>query len=121
MTTSSRRLGLALVLSLLVLAACGSDGTNGDTGTPSPSTSPTSSTPSGSPSRPMTTLRGTVGPGVEGGCTILTAGDRVYELLGAPVKGLRPGSVTVVGYVAEGVMTFCQQGTPFRVVEVRTD
>jgi hypothetical protein len=66
-------------------------------------------------------LRGTVGPGVEAGCTILTAGDKVYELQGTVARSLRPGTVTVKGYVLHGVLTFCQQGTPFHVVEVHTE
>ena len=70
------------------------------------------------PSDNLVTLRGTVSPGVEAGCTILTAGDRVYELQGPAVANLRHGAVAVHGYTVEGLMTICQQGTPFRVLEV---
>jgi hypothetical protein len=73
------------------------------------------------PSEKLVTLRGTVSSGVEAGCTILTAGDTVYELQGPAVANLRSGTVVVHGYTVEGMMTTCQQGTPFRVLEVRED
>jgi hypothetical protein len=72
------------------------------------------------PSAKIVTLHGSVSPGVEAGCTILTAGDKVYELQGPAVATLRTGAVVVRGYEVEGLMTICQQGTPFRVLEIRS-
>jgi hypothetical protein len=120
MITSSRRVlaGAVLVLGVTALAACAS----GDNpGGPSPSTSPIPTSAPTSPARKVITLQGTVGAGVESGCTILTAGDTVYELQGTVARSLRPGTVTVTGYVLHGVLTFCQQGTPFHVVEVQPE
>jgi hypothetical protein len=123
MNSSPRQLGpslalSALLVSVLVLTACAS--TDGPAGTPGPA-SPSSSPPPPSPTLPagakLMTLTGEVGAGIEAGCTILTAGDKVYELQGTAVKSLR-GTVTVTGHVLHNVMTICQQGTPFRVTEV---
>jgi hypothetical protein len=124
MVSSSRRLGTsltvgALLVSVLVLTACaGTDGAAGSPGSASPSPSPSSSAPVPDPTEKLMTLTGTVGEGVEAGCTILTSGDQVYELQGSGVGSLR-GTVTVTGHVLHNVMTICQQGTPFRVVEVK--
>jgi multidrug efflux pump subunit AcrA (membrane-fusion protein) len=111
---------LVVLVGVLFLTACGSAA---PPATPAPS-SPPAATASASggpvnPSEKLMTLRGTVSPGVEAGCTILTAGDKVYELQGPVVAGLRPGAVVVHGYAIEGMMTICQQGTPFRVLEVQ--
>jgi hypothetical protein len=125
MVSSTRHLGTslavgALLAGVLVLTSCA--GTDGTPGSPSPSPSPSSSAPVPGPTGPddekLMTLTGTVGEGVEAGCTILTSGDQVYELQGSGVGSLR-GTVTVTGHVLDNVMTICQQGTPFRVVEVK--
>jgi hypothetical protein len=113
---------LVLLLSLLFLVACGSTEPPGTPATtPPPAT--TAPAPGGpvDPSEKLVTLRGTMSAGVETGCTILTADDRVYELQGSVVASLRPGPVVVHGYTLEGMMTTCQQGTPFRVVEGQND
>jgi hypothetical protein len=114
---------LPLLVGVLVLSACAA--TDGSAGTPAV---PSSTPPAGSPPAPtptvpaggkLMTLTGEVSAGVEAGCTILTAGDRVYELQGGAVRELS-GTVTVTGHVLHNVMTICQQGTPFRVVDVKT-
>lgn len=68
-------------------------------------------------------LTGTVGEGVESGCLILQTAQDSYLLLGdSPhvLQQLRPGAtVTVTGYEAPDVMSFCQQGVPFWVLQVR--
>jgi hypothetical protein len=129
MTISLRRAGAAgiLAVAVLLLAACGSpDGpAGGATGSPSPPRSaptPSPGSPAADPSGtgPTMTLHGTVGAGVEAGCTVLTSGDRVYELMGNDVRGLHGRTVTVQGYVVKGMLTICQQGTPFRVVQVES-
>ena len=59
-----------------------------------------------------TTLTGTVSSGVEPGCLLLDG----YLLLGGPRDVLKPGArVTVTGQAEPGMMTTCQQGTPFVV------
>jgi hypothetical protein len=122
-----RQLGTSLALGVLLVSVLGltacarTDDPAGSPGPASPSTPPSSSAPAptGSAGEKLMTLTGTVGEGVEAGCTILTAGDQVYELQGANIRSLK-GTVTVTGHVLHNVMTICQQGTPFRVVEVKT-
>ncbi|MEU4470066.1 hypothetical protein [Micromonospora sp. NPDC023888] len=90
------------------------------TGTPSivdpaPPTRPSSPKPGG-PSTPpgvrATTLTGTVQSGVEPNCVLLDG----YLLLGGPRDVLTPGArVEVTGRAEPGMMTTCQQGTPFVV------
>lgn len=64
------------------------------------------------------TLTGQVVEGVEAGCRLLNN----YLLLPGPGinrDSFAPGAtVTVRGRVEEGMMTTCQQGTPFVVSEV---
>ncbi|MEU7756070.1 hypothetical protein AB0B57_28875 [Micromonospora sp. NPDC049101] len=80
--------------------------------------------PTGMPSRPKpggpstppgvraTTLSGVVQGGVEPGCVLLDG----YLLLGGPRDVLTPGArVEVSGRAEPGMMTTCQQGTPFVV------
>ena len=60
----------------------------------------------------LMTLTGTVAPGVEAGCLLLDN----YLLLGGARDVVYPGArVTVTGRVRSGLMTICQQGTPFVV------
>ncbi|RLP87339.1 MULTISPECIES: hypothetical protein [unclassified Micromonospora] len=78
--------------------------------TPKPPTSP------GGPTVPppvgATELTGTITPGVEPNCVLLDG----YLLIGGPRDVLRAGAkVTVTGRVEPGMMTTCQQGTPFVV------
>ncbi|WP_422774921.1 hypothetical protein ACN28C_00980 [Plantactinospora sp. WMMC1484] len=128
----------------LALGACAdsgstpSDGPEGSPVTPSAQPDPTATgpTPGGSsgpgptvpgnptavtPTRPphggappsgTTTLSGTVRAGVEPNCVLLEN----YLLVGGPREVLVPGArVTVTGEVRAGLMTTCQQGTPFMV------
>jgi hypothetical protein len=58
-------------------------------------------------------VTGTVEPGIENGCHLLTAGGTTYLLLGGqPVDGTR---VEVVGTLAADQVTTCQQGVALRV------
>ncbi|MEU4402126.1 hypothetical protein ACIQH6_08385 [Micromonospora orduensis] len=135
----------ALVL-CAALAACGETNdptTPGPsapaTGQPTPEPSPSTAVPAtpdpgvtttptapgrrpkpGGPTLPppvgATTLTGTVTAGVEPNCVLLDG----YLLLGGPRDVLRAGAkVTVTGRVEAGVMTTCQQGTPFQVETAR--
>jgi hypothetical protein len=75
-----------------------------------PSGPPTSGVPGPKPER--LTLTGTVEAGVESGCLLL----RGYLLLGGPRDLLTSGrTVTVTGRTEPGMVTYCQQGTPFLV------
>ncbi|MGK5738369.1 hypothetical protein [Micromonospora sp. URMC 103] len=63
-----------------------------------------------------TTLTGTVVPGVEPKCLLLDG----YLLIGGPRDVLTAGAtVTVSGRPEPGMMTTCQQGTPFVVESAR--
>ncbi|WP_247676256.1 hypothetical protein, partial [Micromonospora sp. M51] len=85
--------------------------------TVTPTPPPGGKTPKpGGPSTPpgvgATTVSGTVQGGVEPGCVLLGE----YLLLGGPRDVLTPGArVEVTGRVEPGMMTTCQQGTPFVV------
>ncbi len=72
------------------------------------------------PTRDPIEVTGVVEAGVEGGCVILRAGDRVYQLSGSTDPLIRPGArVTVLGRLQPDVMTTCQQGPVLQVLEVR--
>ena len=61
------------------------------------------------------TLSGTVEPGVEAGCHLLTAGGSTYQLIWDRGEIVDGQPVEVMGAVREGLMTTCQQGIPFVV------
>ena len=66
---------------------------------------------SGKPAAPMT-LTGVVTSGVEPGCILLNG----FLLIGGPRETLRAGAkVTVTGRIQVGLLSTCQQGTPFVV------
>ena len=67
------------------------------------------------------TLRGTVSSGVEANCMLLSADDgQAYLLIGGDRKIITEGArVEVSGQVQPGLMTICQQGTPFTVSTAR--
>lgn len=82
----------------------------------------TFSEPSGkvSPSVGAITITGTPTEGVESGCIVMQSGDKLYLLLGGDRSALMSGGpVEVRGVPAPDLMTTCQQGTPFRVTEVK--
>jgi len=70
--------------------------------------------PTGKPGRTLT-LSGTVEPGVEAGCHLLTAGGSTYQLIWGQGEIIDGQRVEVMGAVSEGLMTTCQQGIPFVV------
>ncbi|MET8198784.1 hypothetical protein AB0C42_00615 [Micromonospora taraxaci] len=137
------RLAVSALAVCVALSACGSQDAGGGTPTPTPTgaqpvTSPPTPDPTASPStvdptppassktprapKPggpstppgvgATTLSGTVQGGVEPGCVLLDG----YLLIGGPRDVLTPGAqVEVTGRVEPGMMTTCQQGTPFVV------
>lgn len=127
-----RRAFVALVAGL-ALSACAGPGagpaTPATTGatpvtsqpSPDPSSVPSDPTPTGKggPSVPppaRDTLTGVVEAGVEPGCLLL--GGKL--LVGGPRDVLEPGTrVVVTGHLQPGLMTTCQQGTPFVVASAR--
>lgn len=132
----ARVVGLSLVLTSLVAGAC-AQGQNGaarpgasvtSSATPGPTRAgtlnPAPPTPTASRTKgtvSQMTLRGQVQEGVEAGCMILNAdGGEVYLLLGGDRQIISAGGrVEVVGEPQPGLMTTCQQGTPFLVTHVR--
>ncbi|WP_203997239.1 hypothetical protein [Virgisporangium aurantiacum] len=78
-----------------------------------------STDPSGK-SSPGITITGTPTEGVENGCIVMQSGATLYLLLGGDRSVLMSGQPVVVRGVPDpGLMTTCQQGTPFRVTEVK--
>ncbi|MEN3359870.1 MAG: hypothetical protein V7637_3852 [Mycobacteriales bacterium] len=118
----------ATAAAVAVLTGCGAqtgDQTGGGappttspTVTTPPSGGPTATGPAGTPSGPTLELDGTAAPGVEPGCTVFSTGGRRYLLVGA--KGTVPTEVPirVRGVVLTGVLSYCQQGTPLKVLEI---
>ncbi|MFF5085244.1 hypothetical protein ACFY36_50090 [Actinoplanes sp. NPDC000266] len=82
--------------------------------------------PTGEPSQPAAgakTLTGTVTAGVEPNCLILSDSSGSYLLIfddAAMRSDATVGrKVTVAGQTKEGMMSTCQQGTPFLVTSIR--
>jgi hypothetical protein len=138
----TRRFAVALTL-LVFLAGCagnnasptaGSSETSASSSAEPPSSSAPSSSASGPSSaspRPSTepsagaaaeTLTGTVEAGVEPNCKLITdnAGNHVLYFDDPLLKSQAPvgKKVTVTGHSKPGMMTTCQQGTPFIVTSV---
>ena len=132
------RVTVLAALTALALSACAQSDTDGPlTGAPGgsmPSTSAGQPGPTGPSAGPTTdpavpptapatrpaqppspgpqTLTGVVTAGVEPGCVLLD----IYLLVGGPRDLFTSGArVTVTGRVEPGLMSTCQQGTPFLV------
>ena len=141
----TRRFAVALTL-LVCLAGCAGNNASPTAGSAETSASPTSSAeppsssaptpssasgPSSSSPRPSTepsaggaaeTLTGTVEAGVEPDCKLIrdNAGNHVLYFDDPLLKTKAPvgKKVTVTGHSKSGMMTTCQQGTPFIVTSV---
>jgi hypothetical protein len=122
-----RRVGALAALLALALAACAQPSAEpaGRAGAPAASSAAPGAGP---PSADLTsaegsqTLSGTVTAGVEPHCLVLKAGTDSH-LLVFDDESLRSAAkagteVTVVGKAQPGMMTTCQQGTPFLVTSV---
>jgi hypothetical protein len=124
------------VLVLTLLAGC--SGGSGESAEPSQSSggqslapqSPGGSMSTGSPLSPSPgssaaemTLTGDVFDGVEPGCLLLRASGRDYLLVlpkSVDRAAVRAGArLTVRGRIQSGLVSYCQQGTPLVVSEVR--
>jgi len=122
-----RRTLVPLLVAAALLGGCaGTDSGGGDVSPgPSPSASPSfpedlpTPTPSGKPSGgALMEISGTVVEGVEMGCRLL---DQYLLVPGPGISrdDLRVGAtLTVRGQVQRDMMTTCQQGTPFQVIEI---
>ena len=125
-----RRAALAGLIAAALLSGCAgtdpdSDSSGGEA--VAPSSSPSASlpedlptpTPTGKPSSgEQTQVSGTVVEGVEAGCRLI---DKYLLLPGPGInrEDLAVGAnLTVRGRVQQGMMTTCQQGTPFVVEEI---
>ncbi len=89
---------------------------------PQPTLRPTTLPSSDKPTTGAVTVRGTVVEGVEGGCMLLRSeGGTDYLLLGGDRTLIVAGrSLEVEGQPQPGLMTTCQQGTPFQVTAIRS-
>jgi len=125
------RISSAVLVALLAatLSACGGAVDNGSN-QPGENVSSSALPPSGrvapSPSSESkyqagdVTLTGQPEEGVESGCIVLRAGDKLYQLIGGDRRTLMSGRpVTVRGKPNPDLMTTCQQGVPFEVSDVK--
>lgn len=132
----------AFMLAALTACGAGGGGSDDETSTPSASAEPTSapesteespvpeeSTPYLDPSlgdttKPgsATTISGTVEAGVESGCLVLEHDGTVYGIFGDFDTSVvyAGATVTLQGNVDDGMMSTCQQGTPFVVEDAQT-
>ena len=119
----------AVALTLACLAGCAGNNaapSAGSAETSAPSSAPSSSSPSPSlepsESGAAETVTGTVEAGVEANCTLIRddAGNHVLYYDDPSLKAQAPvgKKVTVTGHSKPGMMTTCQQGTPFIVTSV---
>ncbi|MDG6108104.1 hypothetical protein Daura_45705 [Dactylosporangium aurantiacum] len=135
---------LAAVASVLGGCAAASDDTAAPSAAPTLSPVPSQVSAVPAPSRPATvpptasgpgasgpgafgpgasgmSVSGEVVEGVEAGCLLLRTPGTLYLLVGGDRAALQVGKrVTVVGTPQPGLMSTCQQGTPFQVVSVRS-
>ncbi|RSM51095.1 hypothetical protein DMB66_42730 [Actinoplanes sp. ATCC 53533] len=130
-----RRICLPLLVAL-ALAGCANGGTGDSAGAPAelPSSAP-AATPAVPPSAAPTeesgatkppaggvqTLTGTITAGVEPNCLLLE--DHLLIISDAKLQSTAKAgaTVTVTGQAAQGMMTTCQQGTPFLVATLRAN
>lgn len=68
------------------------------------------------------TITGTIEAGVESGCLVMTHEGTVYGVFGQYDESVvhAGAEVTLRGYPDPGMMSFCQQGTPFVVEEAES-
>ena len=126
-----RRISPFLPLPLLVaLALAGCANTDSGAAAPAPASSapapaPASSEPAPASSAPASpakeTLTGTITAGVEPDCLLLE--DHLLVIQDPKLKAAAKvgATVTVTGRAERGMMTTCQQGTPFVVTALRAN
>ncbi|MFG1609382.1 hypothetical protein [Actinoplanes sp. NPDC049265] len=134
---------LIAVLAALATAGCARGASTSPSATSPSSTSPSAASPA-SPSSPglpessdlpqpskggepgqtgAQTITGKISKGVEPGCLLLTAGSQshllVFDDAALKAEAKEGATVVVTGRSDPGLMTTCQQGTPFLVTAVR--
>ncbi|GHJ45424.1 hypothetical protein Cs7R123_27660 [Catellatospora sp. TT07R-123] len=137
MTTRKHLTRTLLAATLLggLLAGCARTGTAEPNGTPtgeasvSSAPSPGAGTPKppkGGPSIPPPardeiTVTGTVEHvDLEGGCTVLRASGKTYELMGGDRDVITPGArLTVTGRIRTDIATICQMGPVLEVISAQ--
>jgi hypothetical protein len=101
-------------------ASMSSSASPGSSASPSPSGRVVPTPTPSKPSQGELTLTGLPEEGVEAGCIVMRSGGTLYLLLGGDRQLLTSGrQVMVRGTPNPGLITTCQQGTPFEVAEVR--
>ena len=130
-----RRISLPLLVAL-ALAGCANSGSGDSAGAPvappssapaATSAAPTSAAPSEEsgttkpPAGGPQTLTGTIAAGVEPNCLLLQDHLLIIRDPALQASAKAGATVTVTGTVAEGMMTTCQQGTPFLVTALRAN
>ncbi len=128
-----RRISLPLLVAL-ALAGCANGGTGDLAGAPaelppsaaaSPAASSAAPTEESAATKPPAggaqTLTGTITAGVEPNCLLLD--DHLLIISDPQLQSVaKPGAtVTVTGRAEQGMMTTCQQGTPFVVTTLRAN
>ena len=73
------------------------------------------------PSAGTTTLTGTIAAGVEPNCLLLDDHLLIIDDPALRSAAKAGAAVTVTGRVEQGMMTTCQQGTPFIVTTLRAN
>ena len=127
-----RRISLPLLVAL-ALAGCANGDSGDSAGAPAPAASSVPAVPA-SPSAPIEesgmtkppagavkTLSGTIAAGVEPNCLLLE--DHLLIINDPALRSAAKAgaAVTVTGRVEQGMMTTCQQGTPFVVATLRAN
>ena len=127
-----RRFSLSAVLLVALSVAGCANGAGESAGAPAAapaasSVAPSSAVPTeeSSPAKPAgagsKTLSGTIIAGVEPGCLLLDDHLLLIEDPTLKAAAKAGASVTVTGRAEEGMMTTCQQGTPFVVTAIRAN
>lgn len=116
------------LLVVLALAGCANGAADDSAGAPAaPSAAPSSAVPTEESTTAVPvdtgtkTISGTITAGVEPGCLLLD--DHLLIIRDAALKSVaEPGAtVTATGHAEPGMMTTCQQGTPFIVTTIRAN
>jgi len=129
-----RRISLPLLV-VLALAGCANGGSGDSAGAPAelpssapaatsaapPPAAPTEESGATKPSAGVQTITGTITAGVEPNCLLLE--DHLLIISDPKLQSAaKPGAtVTVTGQAQQGMMTTCQQGTPFIVATLRAN
>jgi len=124
-----RRISLPLLVAL-ALAGC-ANGAASSSSSPAPVTPsaavPSAAVPTEEPSisKPADTgsktLTGTISAGVEANCLLLDDHLLIFDDAALKATAKVGATVTVTGSAKPGMMTTCQQGTPFVVTAIRAN